>query len=224
MTKKLYRSVTMRALSTMLIGALIIVFPTNTTQYMVMTIGVLFAVPGLLSIISYLRQHKKITDTKNIGNNTDNNKKTSAKTTAMFPLIGLGSVLFGLILLFFPGVFQKALFYLLGLFLVVAGIAQIFSLFRLSKAYKISFVPFIISMLITLAGAGVAFTNYIDSTDKNVTTPESTATPLAAIIFGVASIVYGIVEIIYALYFRNPEPKETKMKQAIEPHLSNTDQ
>ena len=224
MTRKLYRSVTMRALSTMLIGALIIVFPTNTTQYMVMTIGMLFLVPGLLSIISYIKQRKKIPDTKTTGDNTDDSKIITAKTKAMFPLIGLGSVLFGLILLFFPDVFQKALFYLLGFFLVVAGGAQMFSLFKLSKIYKIHFVPYIISLLITLAGAGVAYTNYLDTINKNVTTPETATIPRTAIIFGVTSIIYGIVEIIYALYFRNPEPKKTKATQTNESPFSDTKQ
>ena len=50
---KYVRSFTFRALCAMGVGALLIAFPDKTTSWLVRTIGVLFLIPGMVSIFAY---------------------------------------------------------------------------------------------------------------------------------------------------------------------------
>ncbi len=108
MTKKLYRSITIRALSILLVGALTIAFPTNATRYLVMSIGLLFLIPGILSVAAYLINRKKLAKK---GDSEGNDNQTDKKHLSYLPIIALGSVLFGTILLSFPSVFKDILIY-----------------------------------------------------------------------------------------------------------------
>lgn len=208
MTKKLYRSITIRALSTLLIGALVIAFPTNATKYMVMTIGLLFLIPGLVSIIAYFNSRKKIkANAKNAdapATPVDTKKKEHA---SYFPIVSVGSVLFGVILLSFPMAFKEALIYILGAFLIVAALAQAFNMYKLGKVYKVNFVPYFISALIGIAGIVVIMLNYKEMTLPDTVEPQPEAVAVPQLVFGIACVVYGISEVIYAIYFRKPELK-----------------
>lgn len=184
------RSVTTRSLSTILIGTLIIVFPFEATTYLVMAIGALFLFPGVIAIANYFHK-RKISD--------------SAKSTprVFFPIVGIGSVLFGAILLGFASQFVGILMYLLAAFIVMAGCAQLFQLLSLRKLNNIGKLPYIVSSLIVIAGLVVAYMNYrnssiVDEADK------SSAVYTTSIVFGVTSIFYGIVELVYAINYRRP--------------------
>lgn len=233
MKNKQYHAIIIRALSTLLIGALVVAFPTNATKYLVVSIGLLFLIPGVVSIISYFKNRHKQSkakkeniklendkDSSNNDNNTDcpqsnqdnEPKKEQAdkkrnKPIVYFPIIGLGSIFFGAILVAFPTAFKEILIYLLGAFITIAAIAQAINLYKLSKIYRTSFVPYIISALICIAGIVVVVLNYKQATIQ--ATEELNAEPYseASTIFGIASVIYGISEIFYALYFRKPELK-----------------
>lgn len=184
------RSVTTRSLSTILIGTLIIVFPFEATTYMVMAIGALFLFPGVISIANYM-QKRKIDDS------------TKAVPRAFFPIVGIGSVLFGAILLGFASHFTEVLMYMLAAFIVLGGLAQLFHLVRLRKVHSIGGVPYVVSGLITAAGLVIGYMNY-----RNINTLDGAerleAMYTTSIVFGVTSIVYGIVELVYAINFRHP--------------------
>lgn len=67
----------------MIIGLLLVLFPVQAGEYLVITIGVVFLVPSLISLIGYLVQ--------------------KAELRRRFPVEGLGSLLFGLWLVVMPG-------------------------------------------------------------------------------------------------------------------------
>ena len=205
MTKKLYRSITIRALSILLVGALTIAFPTNATRYLVMSIGLLFLIPGILSVAAYLINRKKLAK-KDDGEEKDN--QTDNKHLSYLPIIALGSVLFGTILLSFPSAFKDILIYILGAFIVVAAAAQAFNIYRLSKVYKVSFFSYIVSALIGIAGITVIALNYNAQFAEYPAEKTTEPTSIPSLIMGIACVVYGLSEIAYALYFRKPTMKE----------------
>lgn len=208
MTKKLYRSITIRALSTLLIGALVIAFPTNATKYMVMTIGLLFLIPGAVSIVSYFHNRKKLNDSAKDAEPTEQSADSKKKRHASyFPVAGVGSVLFGVILLSFPLAFKDVLIYILGAFLIVASLAQAFNMYKLGKVYKVNFVPYVISALIGIAGIVVIMLNYKETTTPAPAEPAPDAVAVPQLVFGIACVVYGVSELLYAIYFRKPELK-----------------
>jgi len=170
---KYVESITFRALSALCIGCLLIAFPDKTTTWLVIIIGILFLVPGLISIVAYF-----------------NVRTEKESMRALFPIIGIGSVLFGVILIVFSNVFMDYMKYVLAAFLILAGISQLVTLLNLQKWTKVNVFFFIMSLLITLVGLFIVIAAKLIAT--NVLT-----------VLGTASIVYGLVELISAIRFHN---------------------
>ena len=222
---KTSRSTVILALCTLLIGALLIAFPTHATKWLIMAIGALFLGPGLYTVGTYILQRRRKPnniakqndksskddkdngdpgektpdegdkDDKDTGEKDDKEDKESK--VASFPFIGIGSILFGSVLLIIPSSFLNALLYLLGAFLLLAGAAQLYRLIKLRKHYKLGALPYVVSSLISIAGIVIIILNYNTATDK------AGQEPITSYIFGVASIIFGLSEIIYAIQFRN---------------------
>ena len=77
----------LRAVCALVIGLVLVMFPNQAGDYFVITIGVIFLVPSLISIIGYYAQN--------------------AEVRRRFPIEGIGSLLFGLWLVIMPGFFCR---------------------------------------------------------------------------------------------------------------------
>ena len=122
----------LRAICALVIGLVLVMFPDQAGDYFVITIGVIFLVPSLISIIGYYAQ--------------------AAEVRRRFPVEGVGSLLFGLWLIIMPGFFADLLTFVLGFILVMGGVQQIASL---SAARRWTPVPggfYVVPVLILLAG------------------------------------------------------------------------
>ena len=82
-----------RCICALVIGVLLVAWPEAAILYLVITIGVLFLVPGLFSLSGYLIRGKQ--------------------DGSRFPIAGLGSLLFGLWLMIMPAFFVGILMYVL---------------------------------------------------------------------------------------------------------------
>lgn len=158
-----------RCICALVIGVLLVVWPEAAILYLVITIGALFLVPGLFSVFGYLVRGRQTGDT--------------------FPVIGLGSLLFGLWLMIMPAFFVGILMYVLGAVLVLAGVSQVVNL---SAARSWTVVPgafFVVPVLVLIAGIVVLFNPF-------------TAATVPFIILGVSGIVYGLSDLINIIRFR----------------------
>ena len=104
----------LRAVFALVLGIVLIVWPNEALNYLIITIGILFLIPGLISTIGYFA-------------------KKNEETELPFPLEGIGSILFGLFLVIIPSFFVDILTILLGLVLIIGGIQQIASLMRADR-------------------------------------------------------------------------------------------
>ncbi len=129
----------LRSVSALIIGLVLLVWPGNAIVYLVITIGVLFMVPGLISIITYFVRNRE------------------KYPHSMFPLEGAGSFLFGLWLVIMPSFFVGILMYLLGFFLVLGGVQQLVTLSRARQWVNVPFAFYIVPCLILLLGVVVLF-------------------------------------------------------------------
>ncbi|MDE5676496.1 HdeD family acid-resistance protein [Phocaeicola sp.] len=158
-----------RCICALTIGVLLVVWPEAAILYLVITIGVLFLVPGLISVFGYLVHGRQRRD--------------------MFPIIGLGSLLFGLWLMIMPEFFVESLMYVLGAVLVLAGINQIVNLSAARNWTIVPFIFFVIPVLVLIAGLVVLFNPF-----------EAATVPF--IILGVSGIVYAIADLVNIIRFR----------------------
>ena len=80
-----------RSICSIIIGLLLVVWPETAIWYLVITIGALFLVPGLVSILTYVMNGQKV--------------------KMPFPIVSVGSFLFGLWLMVSPAFFVGILMY-----------------------------------------------------------------------------------------------------------------
>lgn len=122
----------LRIICALVIGLVLVMFPNQASDYFVITIGVVFLVPSLISIIGYYVQ--------------------SSEVRHRFPIEGIGSLLFGLWLVIMPGFFADLLTFALGFILVMGGVQQIASLVAARKWMSVPGGFYVVPVLILIAG------------------------------------------------------------------------
>ena len=85
----------LRSIFALALGIVLIIWPELTITYLVMTIGVLFIVPGIISLLSYFTR-----------------KRDQLKSSIIYPIESAGSIFFGIWLLIMPGFFVNILMYI----------------------------------------------------------------------------------------------------------------
>ena len=168
----------MRCISAIAIGVLLMVWPEAVILYLVIAIGVVFFLPSLFSLVGYFKKGRHV--------------------GGYFPIVSLGSLLFGLWLMISPAFFVGILLYVLGALLIFAGISQIVYLLGVRGRVMVPFGFFIVPVLILLAGLIV------------MVNPFAVAA-IPFIILGVSSTLYGITELINLYKFRKKEEKITEV-------------
>ena len=168
----------MRCISAIAIGVLLMVWPEAAILYLVIAIGVVFFLPSLFSLVGYFKKGRHV--------------------GGYFPIVSLGSLLFGLWLMISPAFFVGILMYVLGILLIFAGISQIVYLLSARGRVMVPFGFFVVPILILLAGLIV------------MVNPFAAAT-IPFIILGVSSALYGITELINLYKFRKKEEKITEV-------------
>lgn len=122
----------LRTICALIIGLLLVMFPVQAGDYFVITIGVVFMIPSLLSLIGYFA--------------------TKAEERSRLPLEGIGSLLFGLWLVIMPAFFANLLPFVLGFILVLGGVQQIASLSAARRWAPVHGGFYVVPVLILIAG------------------------------------------------------------------------
>lgn len=167
---KVIRGSLFRAICAIVLGVLLVMYPDKTTELLVVIVGCFFLVPGVVALLNYFTRSKS--------------------ERRIFPTMGLGSVLLGLILILMPAFFVTFLMYVLGFALLLAGAAQVSSLLRMRRFTVVPVSLYVVPVLVLLAGL-VIIVNPI----------EVAGYPF--LILGVSSIVCGLSELWNAYKFRN---------------------
>ncbi|MEG2514088.1 MAG: DUF308 domain-containing protein [Bacteroidaceae bacterium] len=162
----------LRSTVALVIGVLFIMWPEAIREYLVITVGILFFVPGLISLISYFVSKKK-----------------EGKRSSILPIVGAGSLLFGLLLIAMPDVFINLLVGMLGFILALGGIQQMFTLFSARRFTKVALGFYVMPVLILALGILILMN------------PAFLANSLM-VILGISSIIYGATELYNGVRFK----------------------
>ena len=146
-------------------------------SYFVITVGVAFLIPGVISLFGYFGR-----------------KKSEDGVSPRFPIEGVGSLLFGLWLIVMPEFFADVLMFLLGFILIMGGVQQIASLSMARRWTPVPGAFYLVPALILIAGIVALF---------NPTGARNTA----FIIIGISSLVYSLSELINWFKFVRCRPK-----------------
>lgn len=116
----------------LVVGLVLVLYPENASDYLVIAVGVIFMLPSILRIISYSVNRER--------------------SLLGFPFDGVGGFLFGLLLVINPGFFGNILTIILGFILTMAGVQQLTSLLTARRWARISLWNYVVPVLILLAG------------------------------------------------------------------------
>lgn len=161
--------VLVRALCSFAVGCLLVANPQTMTTMIVQVVGGIFVVSGIIQTVNYWMA-----------------RDGEAGLRSLFPVVGVGSLLLGLLLLMKPGVFVTALMYLLGIFVLGAGCSQLGGLVRMRRIAPLQWWVFV--WPIALIAMGLLILIH----------PMKSAS-LPFLILGIACIGYGFTDLVYAL-------------------------
>lgn len=194
---KILHSSIFRAVCSLIIGALLIKYPSDTATWIVVLIGVLFLLSGIISCVAYFfaRRHS--------ANNviTTNDGRVISASMPSYPVLGLGSLLLGLILALRPSAVIDIMAYVLGAILIVGAITQMANLLTAHRLYRIPFLYWISPLLIFLVGL------------MSFVKPEWIAgAPL--LVLGWCLVLYGVTEVVNAVKIYSARRKYAKEQNA----------
>ena len=193
---KILQSSIFRAICAIAIGIMLIKYPDNTVTWITVAIGVLFLLSGVISVVVYFNAAKHVSEYKIM----DANGNIIAGEKPAFPLVGLGSIILGLLLALTPHIFIKALMYIIGAILILGAINQFMVLVKGRRYGKIGYGYYVFPSIILLTGLYVMIK------------PMEPAS-MAMLILGWCSLLYGVTEIVNSLKIHSNRRKSEKAQE-----------
>lgn len=197
---RILQSSLFRALSALVIGCLLIKYPDNTVNWITIAIGVLFLLSGIVSLLTYWNA------LRHVGEYTiyDAQGRIVAGTKPVFPFVGIGSIILGLILVLMPSQFVTALTYIIGIVLVLGALNLLMALVTARVFARLSFVFWLLPSMVLVVG--IYFM---------VKPLEPASMTMSAL--GWLSLLYGVTEMVNALKLyrcrREFEKQSTQLQQ-----------
>lgn len=169
------------SLCALVVGILLIIYPGDAAVYLVITLGVLFLLPGLLGIVSFIRALSQ--------------KEKESSPNVMAIIVSLGSLFFGLWLIITPQFFIGILMYVLGGLLVLCGLNQLIGFVSARSLGHVPAYVYVIPVLVLIAGIVILANPF-------------QAAEMPFIVLGVSFVVYALTDLFRALRYKAIE-KET---------------
>jgi uncharacterized membrane protein HdeD (DUF308 family) len=197
---RILQSSLFRALSALVIGCLLIKYPDNTVNWITIAIGVLFLLSGIVSLLTYWNA------LRHVGEYTiyDAQGRIVAGTKPVFPFVGIGSIILGLILVLMPSQFVTALTYIIGIVLVLGALNLLMALVTARVFARLSFIFWLLPSIVLVVG--IYFM---------VKPMEPASMTMSAL--GWLSLLYGVTEMVNALKLyrcrREFEKQSTQLQQ-----------
>lgn len=179
---KILQSSFMRAICAIIVGALLVRYREQTVTWITIAIGILFFLSGVASCAAYFAAICVKDETQATA---DGGRPTSGMRP-QFPIVGLGSMILGLILALMPGTFTESLVYILAAVLILGAMGQFVTLASASRYARIGLFFWIMPSLMLLVGLlAIVYPMAIASA------------PL--LVLGWCFVVYGVVECVNSL-------------------------
>ena len=195
LTMKILRSSVFRAICAIITGILLINNPDSTVRWITIAIGVMFLVSGVISCATYLNARKNAVGAEIY----DAEGRLIASPRPPFPLVGIGSILFGLILAVIPGTFVKSLMYVLGVLIILGAVNQFIALAGARRVFRVPAWFWVCPSVILITGIFVI-----------VKPMESAELPL--LIIGWCLLFYGVTECVNAVKIYRETKNELRIK------------
>ncbi|MBQ7424173.1 MAG: DUF308 domain-containing protein [Prevotella sp.] len=192
---KIIKSGIFRALCAIVVGALLAMYREEMVEWLAKIIGILFFVSGLISVVSYFVERRHM---EQLVSSEDG---SISSLTPTFPIVGLGSLVMGVVLAVMPTTFITTMMYILAALLILGAIGQYASLIGARQFCTFSFIFWIFPTITLLAGIFI-IANPMDSAS------------LPFRIIGWAMMFYGVIEIINSIKIHSAKKAFQKIEEA----------
>lgn len=194
-----------RAIVAIVVGALLIKFRESTLHWLTVAIGGLFFLSGVFSCISYALERKRVE--KLLASYMPESGEARPRMPFL-PIVGVGSVILGVILAFIPDTFIRGVAYVLAAILILGGLNQLISLGQARRYSGISLFYWFLPLITLFVGIYIL-----------VRPIDSMSAPL--LLIGWCMMFYGVVELLDAIKIvrlrrRYEKEQEAKIAQAAE--------
>lgn len=184
-----------RAIFALIIGLVLVCAPEDSTRYIVMTIGVLFLIPGIIVLIGYFASRNNTT--------ASSEQEKAVVASHRFPIESIGSILLGLWFIISPSFFADLLVIVLSVILIIGGVQQLYMLQIANKWKKVHYSFYVVPLLIL--GAGL----------YSLLNPSAVRNTIL-IVIGVACLVYAFSELSNWFLFIRHKPQKADTTQTPE--------
>ncbi|MGN0233962.1 MAG: HdeD family acid-resistance protein [Bacteroidaceae bacterium] len=157
-----------RAVCAIAVGVLLMASPELYTTLMVQIIGGIFLVSGIVPLAGFWFP------------------SSAGRMRPVFPVVGVGSILLGMLLLLIPDVFVRALMYVLAIFFLVGGLQQLMSQMSARKYVPMRWWTVLMSLMLVALGVFV------------LANPMKTAS-VPFLLLGIGCVYYGVTELARAI-------------------------
>lgn len=189
----------LRAVAALAIGFLLIKYPDNTLTGLTVAVGILFLVAGIISIIGWIvERHRKPVFT---AYDSGESEPAAISHTTMFPIVGMGSLVFGLLLCLKPASFVTLLMYVLAALLILGALNLYMNLIAARSLGRVPLVYWVLPTVVLLTGIFVM-----------VKPMESAELPF--VILGWALLVFGVTEFINSILYFGLQRAVNKAQEA----------
>lgn len=193
--KKFLQNTLARSLCVLAFGILLIVFAAEITEWIVMLCGLVFIIPGAVSLIGYFRRDPE------------------GRQIMLYPIIAVGSILFGLVQVIWPELFIAIIMYILSGCLILISLIQSYTLWNIHKqGVKIHPAYYLVTVIELATGLYIALTNN-----------KTEIAELPVVLLGCGFIIYSLLE-LWTIYLVRQNNKKGGEIVAIETTSDNTDQ
>lgn len=211
---RIFQSSIFRAIVAIAVGILLVMYRENTMRWITVASGGLFFISGAISFLAYLYEKHKVdkieSDKENAlakadyraetGEYYDSNGNLITRRKPMFPILGVGCMILGVILAVMPTDLIIGVTYVLAGILIMGSVNQVVSL---ALARRYSSIPLLYWLL--------PFTTLITGILVIARPMEAASLPLKVIGWGL--MVYGVVECINSLKIYAVRKAYEKMRQ-----------
>lgn len=195
---KVLQSSFFRAIIAIVVGALLVQYREQTVQWITISIGILFFLSGIISCATYFSARRNAAAAPEILD-VDGHKIEPLRPN--FPIVGLGSLILGVILALMPTTFINWLMYILAAILILGAINQFVNLASAKKYAHVGAFYWVMPSLILLVGIiAIIYPQAIASA------------PLFVI--GWCMMVYGVVECLNSIKIHQCHKAYAKAEEA----------
>lgn len=208
---RILQSSVFRALCAIVFGYLLVIYRNQLLHWTTIAFGALFFLSGLVSVIAYYAEKRRMANmaeritamSEMRGDEMETPTEDSIRQSLMpgFPIVGIGSMVLGVILAIMPTTFIHGMMYVIAGLLVLGAINMMFNLSMARKFANIGLGFWIMPLLLLVLGILM------------IVKPDLFAA-MPFRVLGWALIVYGVIECINAIKIHNCRKQYEKIKAA----------